>query len=149
MLTIGEMAKATDTSSETIRYYERIGLMPPSPRTPGGYRLYSSEGVGRLAFIRHARRLEFSLNEIRELLKLRDGKPECDQVRELATRKVEQLETEVARLMSARDEIDKLAAQCVPGCTDEACEFVALLGAPLGSAYTISDFRKRRVSDWP
>ena len=120
-LTIGKLAKVTDTSVETIRYYERIGLMPPPPRTPAGYRLYSSKGARRLAFILHARRLEFSLNETRELLEQRDGKPACDQVQDLAARKVDQLETEMRRLMSARDEIHKLAEQCAPGCPDDAC----------------------------
>ena len=128
-LTIGKLAKATGTSVETIRYYERIGLMPPPPRTPAGYRLYSNESVRRLAFIRYARRLEFSLKETTELLEQRDGKPECDQVQELAAKKMEQLETEARRLMSARNEIDKLAAECDPGCTHERCEFVAGLDA--------------------
>ncbi len=124
-LTIGKLGNATDTSVETIRYYERIGLMPPPPRTPAGYRLYSSDSVRRLAFIRRARKLEFSLNETAELLEQRDGKPACDLVQELAAAKIEQLETEARRLMAARDEIQKLAAQCSPGCSHDTCEFVA------------------------
>ena len=128
-LTIGKLGNATDTSVETIRYYERIGLMPPPPRTPAGYRLYSDDSVRRLAFIRHARRLEFSLNETAELLKQRDGKPACYRAQELATAKMEQLAAEARRLMAARAKIQRLAALCAPGCPHDTCKFVAGLDA--------------------
>jgi len=125
--TIGKLGSATDTSVETIRYYERIGLMAAPPRTPAGYRLYSDDSVRRLAFIRRARRLEFSLNETAELLEHRDGTPVCGRVQELAANKMDQLEAEAHRLMSARKEIQKLAAQCAPECSHDACEFVTAL----------------------
>jgi MerR family mercuric resistance operon transcriptional regulator len=106
-LTIGKLAAATGTSVETIRYYERIGLMPEPPRTASGYRLYSEHHVARLQFIRRARRLEFSLNEITDLLNERDGLSACD-VRDLTEAKIRQLETEAARLLAARDQILRL-----------------------------------------
>jgi DNA-binding transcriptional MerR regulator len=130
-LTIGKLGSATDTSVETIRYYERIGLMPAPPRTPAGYRLYDDDSVRRLAFIRRARQLEFSLNETAELLKHRDGKAVCDRVQELATHKMDQLEAEARRLTSARGRIQQMAEQCEPGRSHDACEFVTALDAPL------------------
>ena len=128
-LTIGKLGNATNTSVETIRYYERIGIMPPPPRTPAGYRLYSDDSVRRLAFIRRARRLEFSLNETAELLEQRDGKPACHRVQELAATKMEQLEAEARRLMAARAKIQRLAAQCALDRLHDTCEFVAGLDA--------------------
>ena len=128
-LTIGKLGSATDTSVETIRYYERIGLMPAPPRTPAGYRLYDDDSVRRLAFIRRARQLEFSLNETAELLRHRDGHAVCDRVQELAAHKMDQLEAEAHRLTAARNKIQKLATQCAPGCAHDACEFVTALDA--------------------
>ena len=71
-LTIGNLAKATDTKVETIRYYERIGLLPAPARTRGNYRSYSPEQLGRLSFIRGARDLGFSLPQVHALLSLSD-----------------------------------------------------------------------------
>ena len=69
-LSIGQIGKATETKVETIRYYERIGLLPKPHRTSGNYRSYASEHVHRLAFIRRARELGFSIEDVRELLDL-------------------------------------------------------------------------------
>jgi DNA-binding transcriptional MerR regulator len=74
-LTIGDLAKRTGTKVETIRYYERIGLLPEPGRTEGNYRSYGSEHLGRLSFIRRARDLGFSLDQVRELLGLADQRP--------------------------------------------------------------------------
>src|SRR5688500_10403511 len=67
-LRIGELAERADTSTDTIRYYERMGLLKPPERTASGYRLYGDEDVGRLQFIRRAKRLGFSLRDIRGLV---------------------------------------------------------------------------------
>src|SRR3546814_15234616 len=69
-LTIGEAARATGTKAETIRYYERIGLLPRPGRTAGNYRSYGADDVARLSFVRRARGLGFSLDQVRELLDL-------------------------------------------------------------------------------
>jgi DNA-binding transcriptional MerR regulator len=76
-LTIGALAKATDTKVETIRYYERIGLLPAPARSRGNYRSYSPKQLGRLSFIRRARDLGFSLRQVRELLSLSDQRRRC------------------------------------------------------------------------
>src|SRR5258707_11737716 len=69
-LTIGQLGQATGTKVETIRYYEKIGLLPAPGRTTGNYRSYAAEHLQRLGFIRRARELGFSIEEVRELLKL-------------------------------------------------------------------------------
>jgi DNA-binding transcriptional MerR regulator len=73
-LTIGDLGKATATKVETIRYYERIGLLPKPPRTSGNYRDYGQAELGRLSFIRRARDLGFSLDQVRALLGLSDDR---------------------------------------------------------------------------
>src|SRR3546814_3128280 len=73
-LTIGDLGRATDTKVETIRYYERIGLLPKPPRTNGNYRDYGQAELGRLSFIRRARDLGFSLDQVRALLNLSDDR---------------------------------------------------------------------------
>ena len=69
---IGELATATQTPVDTIRYYEREGLLPAAPRSSGNYRLYRTEHVERLGFIRHCRSLDMTLREIRVLLRFKD-----------------------------------------------------------------------------
>jgi DNA-binding transcriptional MerR regulator len=71
-LSIGDLARTTGTKVETIRYYERTGLLPPPPRTGGNYRAYRAEHLARLSFVRLARDLGFSLDQIRALLDLAD-----------------------------------------------------------------------------
>src|SRR3546814_14027084 len=73
-LTIGELGKATDTKVETVRYYERIGLLPRPARTAGNYRAYGAAELGRLSFIRRARDLGFPLDQVRALLSLSDDR---------------------------------------------------------------------------
>jgi MerR family transcriptional regulator, copper efflux regulator len=83
-LTIGKAARQAGMGIDTVRYYERAGLLPAAPRTPAGYRLYTGQDVERLHFIRRAKRLGFSLEEIAELLRLNAGQGGRAQVRQLA-----------------------------------------------------------------
>ena len=71
--TIGTLSKATGCKVETIRYYERIGVLPLPPRTEGGHRAYGEEHLKRLNFVQRSRELGFSLNEVRQMLRLVDG----------------------------------------------------------------------------
>ena len=73
-MTIGALSEHTDVNIETIRYYERIGILPSPPRSIGGHRLYANEHAERLVFIRRSRQLGFSLDQVRELLGLRTGR---------------------------------------------------------------------------
>lgn len=102
-LTIGDVVARTGESRDTIRYYERIGLVPPPIRTAAGYRQYRAGIVKRLALIRNAQRFGFSLREIRGFLGIRDGggKP-CHDVRAAAERMLGAVDRQIAELTAAR-----------------------------------------------
>jgi MerR family Zn(II)-responsive transcriptional regulator of zntA len=88
MYTIGRLARRAKVNTDTIRFYERQGLLASATRTGAGYRLYTDEALRSLAFIRHARRCGFSLAEIGDLLKMHDGTPDArSRARALAARK--------------------------------------------------------------
>lgn len=112
-LSIGQLAKAAGVGVETVRFYEREGLLPEPPRRASGYRQYPSDAVGRIRFIRRAKDLGFTLREIAELLDLRvDPDKTCADVRALARAKlgaVEQKMNDLARIKAA---LEKLANAC-------------------------------------
>lgn len=86
-LTIGQLGRATETNIETIRYYEKIGLIPAPQRTAGNYRSYAVEHLQRLGFIRRARELGFSIEDVRELLELAaHTEGQCQEVDQLVSR---------------------------------------------------------------
>src|SRR5580765_3400930 len=102
-LTIGEVAARTGESRDTIRYYERVGLVPKPIRTPAGYRQYREGIVNRLALIRHAQRFGFSLRDIAGFLGVRDGggRP-CHDVRAAAARLLDAMDAQIAGLRATR-----------------------------------------------
>lgn len=112
-LTIGKVARGAGLAIDTVRYYEREGLLNKPARTVSGYRRYSSDAVSRLRFIRQAKDLGFSLSEIKELLALRvtPGKS-CADVRARAVSKVEDIDRRIASLKRMRQALTKLAAAC-------------------------------------
>jgi DNA-binding transcriptional MerR regulator len=102
-LTVGEVAKRADLGVQTLHYYERLGLLPKPRRSAANYRLYDPEIVERLRFIKKAHSLGFTLEEIREILSLRDhGRAPCRRVAELGERRLQQVEQELARLEAFR-----------------------------------------------
>ncbi|MGR3438221.1 MerR family transcriptional regulator [Salipiger abyssi] len=113
MLSIGTLAKRTGTKVQTIRYYEQIGLMPEPGRSEGGQRRYGALELDRLAFIRHARQLGFSLEAIRELLDMSDS-PEkfCAQVDAVAQKQLHEVEARIARLEALRMELQRMIGEC-------------------------------------
>lgn len=112
-LTIGRLAKAAGVAIDTIRYYEREGLLPEPPRRASGYRAYPPETVRRLRFIRGAKQLGFSLKEIAELLELRNHRSdERDEVRSKAREKIRQIDQRVAEMIAIRDELKVLVSAC-------------------------------------
>lgn len=114
--TIGELGKATGTKVETIRYYERIGLMPSPRRTGGNYRAYGSAELGRLSFIRRARDLGFPLGQVRELLDLAsDGCSDCFTVDTIAREHLATVERKIADLRALHRELGALVASCSGG----------------------------------
>ncbi len=110
---IGQLGKATDTKVETIRYYERIGLMPKPVRTSGNYRAYSSAERDRLVFIRRARDLGFSIGQVRALLELAEGRDQsCATVDALAETHLADIERKISDLQAMRSELSALIARC-------------------------------------
>jgi Cu(I)-responsive transcriptional regulator len=119
-MNIGDLAKAAATKAETIRYYERIGLMPIPPRTAGNYRDYTSVHVSRLTFTRRARDLGFSIEQIRALLTLADDKGQsCEAVDVIAREHLAEVKRKLADLAALRRELDSLIGQCRHGTVAE------------------------------
>lgn len=115
-LKIGDLARATDTKVETVRYYERIGLMPPPERTEGNYRSYTSAHLRRLNFIRHARGLGFDIAEIRSLLELSDQPAQdCAEADRIASLHLRAVEAKIGQLEVLRDELARMVGQCRGG----------------------------------
>ncbi|APO88095.1 MULTISPECIES: helix-turn-helix domain-containing protein [Marivivens] len=113
MLAIGTLAKRTGTKVQTIRYYEQIGLLPEPGRTEGGQRRYGNADLDRLAFIRHARQLGFTLEAIRELLNLSDNPSRsCAEVDVIAHRQLKEVEARIARLEALRTELKRMLREC-------------------------------------
>ena len=114
-LKIGELAEQGEVNLQTIRYYEREGLLPKPPRLASGYRVFSSDAVRRVRFIKRAQELGFSLKEIKELLSIRlDPASDCSGVRRLAKAKVTDIEQKIRTLQAMRKVLGKLATAC-PG----------------------------------
>ncbi|MBN9165801.1 MAG: heavy metal-responsive transcriptional regulator [Myxococcales bacterium] len=126
--TIGVLARRAGVGVQTVRYYERIGLLPRAGRAKGGYRRYGEEAVARLQFIRHAARLGFTLAETKELLTLRArrGAP-CGAVRTRAEEKLAAIERKLAELRELRDAVAHLVHACSGGTAVEHCSILAAL----------------------
>jgi DNA-binding transcriptional MerR regulator len=119
-MNIGELASAADTHVETIRYYERIGLLPAPPRTAGNYRDYSAAHVSRLSFTRRARDLGFSIEQIRALLGLADQKQQsCEAVDAIARAHLADVKRKLADLSALRRELESMIGQCRHGTVAE------------------------------
>ncbi len=116
-LTIGDLARATGTKVETIRYYERVGLLPAPARTAtGNYRAYTSAQLGRLSFIRRSRDLGFTLEQIRALLDLADRKDQsCEAVDAIAREHLVDVKRKLADLAALGRELEALIGQCHHG----------------------------------
>jgi Cu(I)-responsive transcriptional regulator len=125
---IGELAKATGTKAETVRYYERIGLLPEPARTGGNYRAYARPHLERLSFVRRARDLGFSLDQVRALLRLADDRSQsCAEVDRIAKLHLTEVERKVADLVSLGGELRQLIDQCRHGTIAE-CRILDALG---------------------
>lgn len=128
-LMIGDLAAATGTKVNTIRFYEDIGLMPPAARTASGRRTYGQSDVSRLAFIRHGRALGFSIDEVRSLMDLSsDPDRDCADASAIARRHLRDVEERLARLELLRDELTKIADSCDGGLT-ASCSVIEALSA--------------------
>lgn len=112
-LTIGEVAKAANVNTETIRYYEREGLLPEPPRTRAGYRQYTRDAVRRVRFMKRAQALGFTLAEISTLLSLRVNRGSaCQEVLTEATHTVSRIDEKIGELERMRSALGRLIRAC-------------------------------------
>lgn len=127
-LTIGSLADEAGFNVETIRYYQRRGLMPEPDKPAQGYRRYDATTVKRVRFIKRAQALGFTLEEIGGLLKL-DEAHACAETRELASHKLQTIETKLADLVAMRKALTALLCQCDAGAMKGNCPIIHALGS--------------------
>jgi MerR family copper efflux transcriptional regulator len=132
-LTIGRLAREAGVGIDTVRFYERAGLMPAAPRTAAGYRTYAAADAGRLRFIRRAKALGFSLDEIAELLRLSEGKGGRAGVKAIAHRRLEDLDLKIRELTVFRDTLAHYAHACSGHGPVEGCPIIEAVLATPGS----------------
>jgi MerR family mercuric resistance operon transcriptional regulator len=129
-LTIGRVARETGVGIETLRFYEREGLVPEPARRPSGYREYPPAIIRRIQFIRRAKALGFSLREIAELLSLRvDEARTCADVRERAATKIAEIEDKLRQLEQMKASLQRLAAACTGKGPSGECPILEALEA--------------------
>ena len=127
---IGELSQSTATPVETIRFYERQALMPQPARTSGNYRIYGPAHVERLAFIRHCRTLDMTLDEIRLLLRFRDSPHEdCGEVNRLLDRHIDEVSRRIEQLRRLQAQLKELRRQCHEAREAENCGILRKLSA--------------------
>ncbi len=128
-LPIGRLSKTTGVNIETIRYYERVGLLPAPPRSVGRHRLYDEAHVQRLCFIRRSRELGFSLDDIRTLLGLAEnGDMACSDTREMTLRHLADVRGKIASLRKLERALKVMADACQPD-SQHSCPILDTLNA--------------------
>jgi MerR family mercuric resistance operon transcriptional regulator len=118
-LTIGKLAKQTEVTIETIRHYQRIGLLTEPEKPQGGYRCYSDDAITRIRFIKRAQQAGFTLKEIATLLSL-DG-AHCTDIRQLAEQKCQQIDQQIKDLTALRQLLVTLVSDCQQTASFERC----------------------------
>ena len=114
-LSIGKLAKACGVNIDTVRYYERKGLLAPLERTESGYRIYNEESIKRLDFVRRAQALGFTLAEINELLTISEStEADCADIRDYTKEKITEIEDRIADLVKIKESLKALSEFC-PG----------------------------------
>jgi Cd(II)/Pb(II)-responsive transcriptional regulator len=143
-LKIGELAKQTGCLVETIRYYEREGLLLEPARSEGNYRLYTDIHVERLQFIRHCRVLDMTLEEIRNLLRFRDAPDEnCSEVNALLDEHIEHVSNRIKELRFLQKNLRGLRSRCEHARAIKDCGILESLGSPATSPLRSSDVEHR------
>ncbi len=131
---IGDLARASQTPVETIRFYEREGLLPPAPRSEGNYRVYTTQHAEQLAFVRHCRSLDMSLDEVRVLLKLR-SQPDaaCDEVNALLDAHIGHVAQRIRSLRLLEKQLKALRERCTDPDAARVCGILDGLARAGGS----------------
>jgi DNA-binding transcriptional MerR regulator len=144
----GEVAAQAGVNIQTLRYYERRGLLPEPPRRASGYRVYGLETVGIVRFIKRAQELGFSLEDVEALFALMTGGPDdCDQVRRLALGRIGELERRIADLRAVRDSLDRLVATCHRPRAERHCPLLRALGCEQSETDTHEGERHEGAGD--
>ena len=141
-LTIGRLAQQADVGIDTVRFYERRGLLPEPARTASGYRLYTPETIDRLNFIRRAKDLGFTLEEIISLLGLQDSIGSKADVKELTRRKLEQINNKMQDLGRMRDVLTALEHDCAGTGDVRTCPIIEALSD--GTVVDDADIAKKK-----
>jgi len=118
---IGELSKMTGVPIDTVRYYEKRGLIPKSVRSASGYRQYNKHDATRLKFIVQAKELGFTLDEIGQLLALRSDGRACIEVRSVAEAKAQEIDVKIRKLSHMRQTLLELAVQCENSADNDPC----------------------------
>ncbi len=127
-LSIGQVARRAGVGVETVRFYEREGLLEEPARRASGYRQYAQEAVTQICFIKRAQRLGFSLKEVAELLALRvDGKTSCEQVKECAAAKLAEVERKIVELQRMRQALLQVTSLCAGEGPNSCCPMLDAL----------------------
>ncbi len=131
-LRISQLAERAGVGIDTVRYYERAGLLPEPPRRPSGYREYPPQSLQRLRFIRRAKSLGFSLEEISGLLALSDRRTDVQAVKQLAQARLAEIEAKLRELEGIRDGLKSLVTACPGHGAADDCPILAALsqGSP-------------------
>jgi len=128
MLTIKELADITKMSADTIRYYEKIGIIPEPNRKPNGYRSYDEVAVIRLKFIIKAKELGFTLKEIKLLFShALDPNASCNDISDIANDKIRQIDQQIHDLISMKDLLHSFSTKCDPSYSIEECPIIRTL----------------------
>lgn len=145
---IGDLSKLTQTSVETIRYYEREGLLPEPSRTDGNYRIYGEAHAERLAFIRHCRGLDMTLDEIRQLLRFKDDPAsDCGDVNALLDAHIGHVADRIRELRALEKQLKSLRERCCEAQLASNCGILGELSRPRNERDSLqSHVRKSHVS---
>ncbi len=137
MYTIGKVAALADVSADTLRYYEKEGLIAPASRTAASYRLYNDEALRRIRFIKHAQHCGFALSDVKELLTLKYAESACcEDVRSLAIEKKLRIEHKLKALQAMSRALDDLIQSCEGG--EQATDDCPILAALENSLHEVS-----------
>jgi len=127
-LTISELAKNAGVNIETIRYYERLGLISEPPRTESGYRIFPPEVIQRIRFIKRSQDLGFTLSEIKKLLSMTESESSgCREVRLFASQKIKEIEFKIRDLQSIKSVLQDLSSRCPDQGPVHSCPIVERL----------------------
>jgi MerR family transcriptional regulator, copper efflux regulator len=127
-LTVGRLARAAGVGIETIRFYQKRGLLDQPVRRPSGYRMYDHTAVARIKFVKHAQGLGFTLKEVADLIELeRDSRAQCSDLQVRANEKIELIERKISELERMRTELLRLSSACASDQPLASCELLSCL----------------------